>query len=71
MERNFQRSRVLHGSYVIGSRRGVSSHQYNPAVILAGRDTTEDTGKCYGMVLYTVGILCARLKMTNLVKQEL
>ena len=59
MERNFQRSRVLHGSYVIGSRRGVSSHQYNPAVILAGRDTTEDTGKCYGMVfVYSGNFMC-------------
>ncbi len=59
MERNFQRNQILHGSYVIGSRRGTSSHQYNPAVILAGKDATEDTGKCYGMVfVYSGNFMC-------------
>ena len=28
MERNLQRAEIAHGSYVIGSRRGASSHQY-------------------------------------------
>ena len=50
MERNLQREELRHGTYAIGSRRGTSSHQYNPAVILADRNTTEDTGGCYGMV---------------------
>ena len=50
MERQFQRTEIGHGTYTIGSRRGVSSHQYNPAVILAERNATEDTGSCYGMV---------------------
>lgn len=49
MERNYQRIPVEHGSYVIGSRRGTSSHQYNPFMILADRQTTEDTGVCYAM----------------------
>ena len=49
MERNWQRTPVSHGAQVIGSRRGTSSHQYSPFVILADRETTEDTGKCYGM----------------------
>lgn len=49
MERNVQRTKVSHGAQVIGSRRGTSSHQYNPMLILAGRDTTEDTGVCYSM----------------------
>ena len=49
MERNIQRAPVLHGAQVVGSRRGTSSHQYNPMLILAGRETTEDTGKCYAM----------------------
>ena len=49
MERNFQRIPVKHGTYKIGSRRGTSSHQYNPLMILAGRDTTEDFGSCYAM----------------------
>lgn len=59
MERNFQRNEIAHGSYVIGSRRGTSSHQYNPAVIIAGKDTTEDYGNCYGMVfVYSGNFMC-------------
>lgn len=50
MERNFQRIPVTHGRQVFGSRRGTSSHQYNPAMILAEEHTTEDAGGCYGMV---------------------
>ncbi len=49
MERNFQRIPLAHGVYTIGSRRGTSSHQYNPMLILAKRDTTEDAGSCYAM----------------------
>ncbi|MBO5472434.1 MAG: alpha-galactosidase [Lachnospiraceae bacterium] len=55
MERNLQRMPVEHGNYMIGSRRGASSHQYNPAVILADRHTTEDMGNCYGMVFVYSG----------------
>ncbi len=49
MERNFHRKPVGHGSYVIGSRRGTSSHQYNPMMILAESNTTENSGACYAM----------------------
>ena len=49
MERNWQRSPVNHGSFVIGSTRGTSSHQYNPLLILADPDTTEDFGNCYAL----------------------
>ncbi len=49
MERNVQRIPVTHGAHVIGSRRGASSHQYNPMMILAGHETTEDAGSCYAM----------------------
>ncbi len=49
MERNVQRMPVAHGTQVIGSRRGTSSHQYNPMMIIAGRETTEDAGSCYAM----------------------
>jgi len=55
MERQFQRKEIGHGSYVIGSRRGVSSHHYNPAIILAEKNTTEDTGNCYGMAFVYSG----------------
>ncbi len=49
MERSLQRTPVSHGSQVICSRRGASSHQYNPFVILAEHETTEDCGGCYGL----------------------
>ena len=49
MERNFQRVPVMHGTQKIGSRRGTSSHQYNPMMILTGADTTEDFGSCYAL----------------------
>lgn len=59
MERNFQRTRIAHGCQVIGSRRGTSSHQYNPAVIIADKNATEDTGSCYGMVfVYSGNFMC-------------
>lgn len=59
MERNFQRTEISHGAYVIGSRRGASSHQYNPAVIIADRGTEENSGACYGMVFaYSGNFLC-------------
>lgn len=49
MERNVQRSKLSHGIKSIGSKRGTSSHQYNPFIILADSKTTEDFGECYGM----------------------
>ena len=49
MERNLQRKNVGHGVFAIGSRRGMSSHQYNPMVILTDRDTAEDHGRCWSM----------------------
>ena len=49
MEKNFQRTPVAHMEQWIGSRRGMSSHQFNPMMILAARETTEDAGDCYSM----------------------
>lgn len=59
MERNVERTRVGHGTCSFGSRRGTSSHQYNPGVILADRNTTEESGRCYGMLfVYSGNFLC-------------
>ncbi len=58
MERQFQRTTISNGCHSIGSRRGTSSHQYNPAVIVAEKDTTETAGGCYGMAfVYSGGFL--------------
>ena len=62
MERNWQRTEVSHGAHVIGSRRGTSSHQYSPFVILAEKDATEDAGKCYGMSFVYSGAFKAEVE---------
>ena len=49
MERTMQREPVTHGSHVIGSVRGTSSHQYNPMMIRADENTTDQYGNCYAM----------------------
>lgn len=63
MERNMERSPLIHGNQSIGSFRGTSSHQHNPFVILAQKDTTEDYGNCYGIsLLYSGNFKCEALK---------
>ena len=58
-ERNVERTVLGHGTIAFGSRRGTSSHQYNPAVILAEQGTTEEAGNCYGMLMvYSGNFLC-------------
>ncbi len=49
MERNVQRTAVTHTCQRICSRRGTSSHQYNPLLLLAEQGTTEEHGACYAM----------------------
>lgn len=49
MERNLYRTPVGHTAQVIGSRRGMSSHQYNPMMILAERGAGETSGTAYAM----------------------
>lgn len=58
MERNYQRSPLVHGTFSIGSRRGTSSHQYNPFLILAETETNEQAGGCYAVqMVYSGGFL--------------
>ena len=55
MERIPERRPLAHGETVIGSRRGFSSHQFNPMMILLDRDTTETEGNCWSMQLVYSG----------------
>lgn len=48
MERQYQRQTIRHGHQGIRSLRGASSHQYNPFVMIATPEATEDFGHCYG-----------------------
>lgn len=50
-ERDFERKPLAHGYQGIGSRRGSSSHQYNPFMALLRHGATEDNGDAYGFNL--------------------
>ena len=63
LERQYQRHNLQHGVFTIGSRRGMSSHQYNPFVILADHDTTETHGRCWGMQFVYSGGFCAEAEL--------
>lgn len=55
-ERQTERIPLFHGIADIRSTRGTSSHQHNPFVIVAGKDTNENMGECYGFsLLYSGG----------------
>ena len=49
MERVPDRGPVNHGNFSVESRRGMSSHHYNPFMILMDPDATEDSGRCWSM----------------------
>ena len=51
MERQVERAPLQNNIQTISSGRGTSSHQHNPFVILCDRQTTEDAGDCYGVML--------------------
>ncbi len=55
MERNVHRTHIDKIGQMIGSRRGASSHQYNPFLIVAEEGTGESTGSCYAMGLVYSG----------------
>ena len=50
MERQSERVPLTTGVQTIGSKRGMSSHQHNPFVILCDRAASEDAGECYGVM---------------------
>ena len=59
LERQADRSPLGRGTLSVGSRRGYSSHQYNPLVFLCDREATESTGRCWAMQLvWSGGFLC-------------
>lgn len=54
-ERNLERVPLFHGIFELRSTRGTSSHQHNPFVILADKNTNEEMGECYGAALVYSG----------------
>ena len=58
MERRPLRSRITNVSQRICSRRGTSSHQYNPFMIIADPETTDAYGNCFSLgLVYSGGFL--------------
>lgn len=55
MERMKERHPIGHEIQSISSSRGMSSHQHNPAMILAEPDCTEQSGRCWGNLLMYSG----------------
>lgn len=62
MERMPERLAIMHGIMEAGSRRGTSSHQHNPAIILCSPDATEEHGDCYGMSFIYSGNFTAEVE---------
>ncbi|WP_346696577.1 alpha-galactosidase [Thermophilibacter mediterraneus] len=58
MERRPSRRPVMNGSMSVGSRRGMSSNQYNPMMVLCDRPATETSGRAWSMsFVYSGGFL--------------
>ena len=55
LERQTEREKLTHLIKDIDSKRGTSSHQENPFVIVCDRKADEDHGSCYGMMLVYSG----------------
>lgn len=66
MERRLERLPLMHGTMEVGSRRGTSSHQHNPGVIICSPDTTEEYGDCYGMSLIYSGNFTAEIEQDQM-----
>lgn len=54
-ERQAERLSLFHGITELRSTRGTSSHQHNPFVIVAKKDTNENMGECFGFSLVYSG----------------
>ena len=55
LERQPEREAIGHHITTIASHRGMSSHHHNPFLILCDKETTEEHGDCYGMMLMYSG----------------
>ena len=62
MERRPSRHAVGNGSFSVGSRRGMSSNQYNPLMVLCDRDATETSGRAWSMSFVYSGSFLAEVE---------
>jgi len=54
-ERMINRQKIAPGIIKIDSKKGVSSADHNPFIIIANEKTNEEYGKCYGISLIYSG----------------
>lgn len=66
MERQMERTPLIHGIQESSSTRGTSSHQQNPAVLLCEKGCTETKGLCMGAALMYSGSFQAQVEMDQL-----
>lgn len=66
MERQVQRLPLLSGIQESSSKRGASSHQQNPTVLLCEKDCTEDRGGCFGAALMYSGCFQTQIERDQL-----
>ena len=62
LERKPERLPVMNGVQTLGSRRGMSSHEHNPFLILCDRQATEDHGECIGLMYLWSGSFRAEVE---------
>lgn len=63
LERQTEREPLTHLVKTIESKRGTSSHQENPFIIISGKRTDENHGSCYGMMLVYSGGFKAEVEL--------
>ena len=71
MERITERLPLAHGIQESSSRRGTSSHQQNPSIILFNKDCTETQGNCIGTMLMYSGSFSAKIEYDQLEQTRL
>ena len=65
-ECSYQRVPLHHGIQSVCSRRGGSSHQYNPFIALCTKNATEDKGEVYGFNLVYSGSFVNEVEVDQL-----
>lgn len=71
-ERNIERTAISKGIYSIGSIKGESSHQMNPFMAVADRNTTRELGEIYGLSFvysgnFTASAECSQFGSTRVI----
>ncbi len=64
-ERHIERQGLNHGSQIIESRRGASSHQHNPFIALMDKTSGENSGEVYGFSLVYSGSFIAQVEVDH------